>query len=145
MGAHARSRPRALYGLLAALVLQGLSGLAGGFGLVLDPTGESLRIPREWLEGSPFPDYLVPGLVLLTLLGLGPLGAAYGVWTRRAWAWSASLLVGLALLAWIAVEIAVVGYQPEPPLQLVYGVLGVLIAAGSLLPSVREHLGRSPR
>jgi len=46
-------------------------------------------------------------------------------------------LGGLALLLWIGVEIAVVGYQAEPPLQLVYGVLGAVIVALAVRPTLR--------
>lgn len=137
-------RPGTVYALVAALALQGLSGLAGGYGLTLDPSGESVGIPLEWLAGSPFADYLIPGIVLLTVLGIGPLLAAYGVWTRRWWAWMAALLVGVALLVWIGVEVAVVGYQPRPPLQLTYGLVGAAILALTLTPSVRAYFRPEP-
>ena len=133
-------RPRSLYVLVATLALQGLSGVGGGSGLVADPTGEALGLPLGWLEGSLFSDYLIPGVVLLLVLGIGPLVVAAGVWSGSRWAWGASLLVGMALLVWIAVEIAVIGYQPRPPLQLVYGVLGGLIVGLVLAPSVRTAL-----
>jgi hypothetical protein len=44
-------------------------GVGGGFGLVIDPSSEPLGIPLAWLDGSPFADYLVPGIVSLTVLG----------------------------------------------------------------------------
>lgn len=138
-------RPAALHGLLLVLSFQGLSGLAGGFGLIADPSGEALGIPVGWLEGSPFADYLVPGIVLLTLLGVGPLFVVYGLWTGRRWAWTGSLLVGLGLLVWLAVQVAVVGYRSEPPLQAVYAGVGVAMVGLTLTKSVREHLrGRPP-
>lgn len=133
-------RPAPVYGLLVALAFQGLSGIAGGFGLIADPSGESLGIPIAWLEGSPFADYRIPGIVLLTVLGVGPLVAVYGAWARRLWAWPAALLVGVALLVWIAVEIGVIGYQPRPPLQLIYGLLGGVILTLALTRSARAHL-----
>lgn len=135
------SRPRraALYLLIGVLAFQGLSGVAGGFGLIADPSGGALGIPVTWLEGSPFADFLVPGVVLLTLLGIGPLLVVYGLWTRRAWSWAGSILVGVALLIWLGVEIAVIGYQSEPPLQAVYGVVAVAILTLTLTKSVREH------
>lgn len=136
-----RRPPAALYALLVALAFQGLSGVAGGLGLVLDPSGRAIGLSPAWLEGAPFRDYLVPGLVLLTVLGLGPLVVAYGVWAGRAWARWGSILVGTALMIWIGVEIAVIGYQSDPPLQVVYGALGAVIVALALLPSVRTGLG----
>jgi len=54
------------------------------------------------------------------------------------WSWPAALLPGIALLIWIGVEILVIGYQPQPPLQLIYGLVGLLILAVALLPAVRR-------
>ena len=71
-----RRRPAGLYLLVALMVLQGLSGGIGGAALVADPSGGLLRMPLTLLEGSPFTSFLVPGLVLLTLLGVLPLGVA---------------------------------------------------------------------
>ena len=56
--------PPGFYVLLAAVLFQGLSGLVGGFGLIMDPTGSNLSIPVEWLDGSPFASYFIPGLIL---------------------------------------------------------------------------------
>lgn len=118
--------------LIGCMAFQGVSGVAGGIGLVFDPSGETLGIPIEWLAGSMFGDYLVPGLVLLSVLGVVPLVVTWGLWRRRPWARPSSLVVGIGLLIWIAIEVAVIGYQPDPPLQTIYGALGALIVALSL-------------
>lgn len=39
---HRRTRPVSLYVLMAALLLQGMSGVVGGMGLVTDPTGHAV-------------------------------------------------------------------------------------------------------
>ncbi|MHC4400743.1 MAG: hypothetical protein ACYTG0_13790 [Planctomycetota bacterium] len=134
-------RPASLYLLMAALLFQGLSGVAGGFGLVTDPTGSAVGIPVNWLRGSPFSDYLVPGLILLLVLGVFPLLVVYGLWMQHPWSWRAALLVGLALIVWIVVEILIVGYHSRPPLQLIYGLLGLVILVLVLLPALRRCLG----
>lgn len=136
-------RPRGFYVLVTLVAAQGLSGVAGGAGLVVDPSGEALGLPIAFLAGSPFADYLVPGLILLVLLGIGPLVVAWGLWRRRGWAWTGSLFVGGGLLAWLGVEIAIIGVQDDPPLQLVYGVVGlaILVLSLGLRPGSR---GRSP-
>jgi hypothetical protein len=54
------------------------------------------------------------------------------------------LIPGAVLLVWITVQILVVGYQPRPPLQVVYGAVGVVLAGLSLLPSVRRLGHRTP-
>ena len=133
-------RPIAIRILLALLLFQGFSGVAGGWGLTSDPTGSAIGLELEWLEGSPFADYLIPGIILLVVLGIGPLIVVIGIFRRLRWAWMASLLVGLALIIWIIVEVFIVGYISQPPLQLVYGLVGLGIVVTTLLPSVRRQL-----
>jgi hypothetical protein len=50
----------------------------------------------------------VPGAVLFTILGIGPLGAAVLAWRRHAVAPSLTFVVGGALVIWLIVEIVFV-------------------------------------
>jgi len=50
-----------------------------------------------------------------------------------------SLLVSVALIIWIGVEIWMVGYHTEPPLQLIYGLLGLILLVLVLMASVRNQ------
>jgi len=138
--ASAHPRSTALLLLLVGLLFQGLSGLWGGGALVADPTGDLLQMPLSLLDDSPFSDYFVPGLILLTALGVGPLIVALGLWRRRPWAWYGAVAVGGALVVWIGVEVWMIGYHTDPPLQLIYGTLGVLLLVLSTRPSVRRTL-----
>lgn len=130
-------RPIAIRILLGLLLFQGVSGVAGGYGLTMDPTGSAVGLDVEWLNGSPFADYLIPGIILFVVLGFAPLIVAVGIIRRLRWACMASLLVGLALLIWIIVEVVIVGYIAQPPLQVVYGLIGCGIVATTLLASAR--------
>lgn len=115
--------------ILGILVgFQGLSGLAGGFGLITNPTGEALGIPLEWLDTTLFETYFIPGVILFVVLGIFPMVCYAGLWKEKSWAIFGSLITGIALIIWIIVEIYMIGYQPNPPLQLIYGVTGVLIS-----------------
>ena len=131
--------------LLGALLFQGLSGLAGGFGLAMDPSGAALQIPTEWLYGSPFKDYRIPGLILFIVLGVCPLFVLYGAVRRLSWSIMGVFGVGAALVIWITVEILIIGYHSSPPLQAIYGVLGFLIIALITIPSVKHHLTNTNR
>ena len=133
------SRPVSVYVLMLLMLFQGLSGIAGGIGLILDPTGQSMQNPLEWLQGSPFSTYLIPGIVLFAVLGLFPLAVFLGLLKQRRPAWYASLLIGIALMIWLVVEIMVIGYQPQPPLQVIYGLVGIGILTTVLLPSVKKQ------
>ena len=118
---------RVAKGALALEVVLGIGALGGGLILMVAPRGEILPLPLSALAGSPFDTYFVPGLILFGVLGLGPLVAAVFTWMRQPLAPVAAFIVGAGLLIWVAVEIAIIGYSNEPPLQAIYGILGVAI------------------
>ncbi len=127
-----RPMTRFAAGSLVLEVVLSIGALAGGLVLIVAPRGEIMPLPLSALAGSPFETYLGPGLILFTVLGLGPLIAARLAWIRHPLAPVAAFVVGAALLIWIGVEIAIVGYSNEPPLQATYLVLGALITAVAL-------------
>ena len=101
--------------------------------LIVAPRGEIMPLPLSALAGSPFDTYLGPGLILFTVLGLGPLVAGWaGLATASARAPSLRSSSASALLIWVAVEIAIIGYSNEPPLQAIYLVMGVAITVVAL-------------
>jgi hypothetical protein len=119
-------------GLLVLEVLLSLGAVGGGFVLILAPRGEIMPLPLSALAGSPFDTYLGPGLILFSVLGLGPLVAARLAWLRHPFAPVAAFIVGVALLIWVGVEIAIIGYSNEPPLQAIYLTLGAAITLGAI-------------
>jgi len=104
-----------------------LSALAGGALLMAGPHGEFIPLPMHLLEGSMFADYFFPGFILFAVLGLGSVAAACLAGKRHRLAPLAAGVVGLALLIWMGVEISIVGFSDNPPLQPIYIVLGVAI------------------
>ena len=57
-------------------VFLGFGALFGGGALILAPDGHLLGMPVKLLAGSPFPSFLVPGIILFGLIGVAPLMAA---------------------------------------------------------------------
>ncbi len=43
-------------------------------------------------------------------------------------------------MIWILVEVMIIGYQTEPPLQLIYALLGMFIIILALIPSSSRYL-----
>jgi hypothetical protein len=114
-----------------AVVLEiflGLGAMFGGAALVLAPDGHLLGMPTRLLAGSPFTSYLVPGIILFSVIGLGPLLAALLSVRDQAFAPIAAIAVGLTLIGWITVEMVVLAGLGSLAWAL-YLILGVCISA----------------
>lgn len=84
----------------------GIGAVAGGIGLVSAPDGSSLRLPLETLERTPFRDYLIPGLVLLVVNGLGSLTGGILTLRRFRLAGKIAIILGIFLMLWIMSQVA---------------------------------------
>jgi hypothetical protein len=134
-------RTAGVWTLLVLLVVQGIGAVGGGIALVAAPDGGILHMPVENLHGSPFHDFLIPGIVLLVVLGVWPLAAAAGLWRHRAWAWYSAFAIGCGLMVFEVVEVLSI---PFSPLQPIYFLVGLALAGLALLPSVRRFAGLRP-
>lgn len=100
----------------------GLTAVAGGFALLV----HWIEFPIELLYGSPLNSYDIPGVVLMVVVGGSALVAAFTVQRHHPWAPELSVLAGMIAIAWIAVEVAIVGLV-GPVLQGLYFALGLAI------------------
>ncbi len=116
----------ALEGLLA------VGALGGGLALMVGPQGQIVSLPVSDLAGSPFDSYFVPGLILFTVLGLGPLVVALLAWRAHRAAPLLTVTVAAGLLIWIGTQIAIVGYTGSPPLQAFYVALALVLGSVGL-------------
>jgi hypothetical protein len=98
---------RRVVAAVAGIVAVG--AIFGGYGLLSD--AEGLGAKSEWLDGSPFPDYRIPGIILFVFIGGGMLLTALLALCRSRFAGVAALAMGVALLIWGSVETATIGYQ----------------------------------
>lgn len=146
-----RGRPPALYPLLVLIGVLSIAGLAGGWSLMSDPTGEAMRADLAWLEGTPVSDFLLPGLFLFVAYGVFGLILIAGLWTRRSpgplrtfdrrtghhWAWWGTIAIGVVLVAWIVYELFVI---PDVIwLQPALAAMGLTIVGFAMLPSIRAY------
>lgn len=58
-------------GFLVLEIFNGLSALAGGIGLILNTDGKALGMDTEMLASTPFETFLIPGIVLFVVNGIG--------------------------------------------------------------------------
>jgi hypothetical protein len=66
-------------------------------------------IPTEWLKASPFPDYFVPSLILLVVVGGSFLVAAVAVVAGLRIARMTAVATGLVVLGWLAAQLTIIG------------------------------------
>lgn len=119
-----KSIPRVLL-----LIVQGfiaLTALAGGTALVLGALVPSLATvlspPVDYLVGSPFASYLVPGLLLGLVLGGLHVVAFLMLLRRTRWSLVASAVVAFDTMIWIFVQMIVI---PFSFLQAIYFAAGL--------------------
>ena len=100
-------RRSALRNLLGAILAFGaLNAFAGGYyGL-----SGAKDVPKAWLEGSPFSNYFIPSLLLFVVVGGSLLMGAVAVFARWRSARLFAFVAGVILLAWLAVQLAIIGY-----------------------------------
>ena len=126
--------------VIAVAGLVGVAAVYGGVMLLADPTG--LGVKQEWLDGSPFGDYTLPGVVLLVGIGGGMLLTAAAAIMRHRNARAAARAMAVVLLIWGAVETATIGYRGTP--QLVLVAVWVVAPALALLIACAPPRGRRP-
>lgn len=120
------------------------SAYLGAIGLLTAIDGSNLGMTTEILRGTPFHDFLVPGVLLLFANGVLPTIVVVAALWRVPWASWGHLVVGCTLMGWIACQIALVGYLS--PLQPIYFAIGATIAVLALLlqpPKVPADLKQS--
>jgi hypothetical protein len=93
---------------IAALIFLGVTSLIGAVPLILAPSGVMLRMPLSLLEHSPFTNFLIPGIILLTANGLLSFVVLALLLRRSAlYAWWV-VLQGCVLAGWITIEVAMI-------------------------------------
>jgi len=117
-------------------------------------TDVGMRDPA-WLEEIPLVvNWAVAGLVLEVGFGFGSLLTAYGLTRRphwpwlgwleelsgRHWAWLATLALGVGMMSWIGLQLVWIDFNA---LHVIYGTVGLVLAALPLTRSFRDHLPRS--
>jgi hypothetical protein len=100
---------RPWYAWLGAVieVVTALLAIPVGLLFITDPTGASMQLPPGWIEQTPFGSYLIPGLYLFAVNGVGMLVLAIltglGHWVAP---WLTGVL-GVGMIVWISVQLLV--------------------------------------
>lgn len=114
---------RVLIALNAAAGIGALAGMRYALGGAPD-------VPVEWLAGTPFTDYRVPGLILGCVYAPVSLAAAWSLWRRAGRAGELAIAAGAVQVGWIAAQVRMIGLRsPLQPAMAAVGVVDLVLAA----------------
>ncbi|MCQ2009434.1 MAG: hypothetical protein ABF629_08380 [Sporolactobacillus sp.] len=129
----------------------GVGAVFGGGALILSPDGTLLHMPLELLKYTAFDSFLIPGIILFSVLGLYPIYIAFLLIFEKpmligerirfdssaSGAWNHSLYIGFLLIGWITIEAYLM--HDIVFIHVFYIFLGLAIQAVTVLPSVKKH------
>ncbi|MEH6745286.1 MAG: hypothetical protein V7670_00475 [Maribacter arcticus] len=135
---------------LILLGFLGLGAISGGVLLIISPTGEMLGLPITEFKNLPFQNFMIPGIILFTVLGIIPLllipalikkpdsrlADRLNLFKDMHWSWTYSIYVAFALIGWIQIQLIFLQSAVYwlHTFYIFYGLLIILIA---LLPQMR--------
>ena len=136
--------------LVACLVFLSVNALTGGAMMIIAPDGSLLKLSLLFLEGSPFHNFLFPGVALFLILGVFPALICYGMIFRKDYRWFAginlfphmqgvwttSLYTGIMCIGWIIIQQLLTSFFILQPL---IASLGLLIVILTLLPRTQAY------
>ena len=142
-------RPFMLWPLILVLVFLALGGFSGGIPMLADPANGGYLQFGEILQDLPVSNFILPGLFLLTVMGIFPLFLAYGLivrpnwrwldrlfqWSGHHWAWTGCLVLVGIIAIWLAYEGRLIGWFP---ITYITAILGLLIFLFTMAPSMRN-------
>ncbi len=145
-------RPFTLWLLVFVLLFLALNGFGGGIVMLMDPTGNLLGV-ADTLPLLPVPNFILPGIFLVAVMGLVPLLLSYALiarptwswvaplfqWSKHYWAWTATLALVAILAIWLVVEGALIGMFA---ITYATAVVGLLLLLFALLPGVRNFYAK---
>lgn len=88
---------------LVLLLLSSAGGFYGGYNLIIQPDGTTIKQPLELLQHTPFKNFYIPGILLI--ISVGVLGALAIIVTIFQVSYHAKFIVaaGLILTVWMLV------------------------------------------
>ena len=135
--------------LIILLAILGVGAVFGGGVLIISPSGQLFGMPLSLLDHSPFNNFLVPGIILFTILGIAPIGVTIALIKKPAfefaelfnfykdmyWGWTYCIYTAFALIIWIQIEMTFL--RAVHWSHTLYMLLAVAILFVALLPQVR--------
>ena len=127
-----------IHGLL--LVLHGFVGvgaMGGGLAAILNPN-DPMGVPVEVLKNSPFNNFLIPGLILFAIIGIGNIVSAITLRLDFKYQGYISSVFSWALVIWIVVQCIML--EAIESLHIIFFVIGLVEAILSTIILFKQRL-----
>jgi hypothetical protein len=120
------ARQPAGWALVGVELFVAVGALYGGIGLI---ASNAIHITDDWLVGTPFDSWVLPGIFLLLVVAAPMTVAAVAELRRRPWAYTASVVAGVAQIGWIIAQWVIMQrYFVLQPVMFTAGAVVVLLA-----------------
>jgi hypothetical protein len=89
------------------IVIQSLIAIAAipaGLMLIIDPSGEMIGFPDDAVDKMPFDDFLIPGVILFVIIGLGNLIGGVLTYRNYEFAWFCGISLAVLLFIWLTTQ-----------------------------------------
>ncbi len=106
------------------LALLGIQAFYGGIQLIRD----AFDFPIDWLEPLPFDSWVIPGLLLMALIGVPSFGLLGLHIAGNRYADPLTVAFGCGIMAWIVVQVFFIPFNFLQPLVFVLGLALALVA-----------------
>lgn len=127
-----------VYRLLLGLHLfVGIGAIAGGLAAITNPLAP-MGMPTELLKNSPFSNYLIPGIILFVIIGLGNIISAVMFRFKSRYQGYISSIFSWALMIWIIVQCIILNTVIS--LHVIYFIIGLIEAVLSMIILFEQRL-----
>lgn len=123
--------------MFALHLFVGIGGMAGGLAAITNPLAP-LGVPAASLKNSPFTDFLIPGIILFTVIGLGNVVSAFLFRFKLKAQGYVSSVFSWALVIWIIVQCIMLGSVAS--LHIIFFIIGLIQAGLSALILFEQRL-----
>lgn len=124
--------------LIGFHIFIGVGAIFGGLGAMIDPTGESMGISPDILKKGPFNDFLIPGLFLFIVIGIGNIIGAYTAFKQIDVQAYFTGGIGFILVMWIIIQCIIL--QDINILHIIFFIFGVIQCLIGLKLAIEKRL-----
>lgn len=135
---------------LIVLGFLALGAIGGGIILIVSSDGALIGLPLSEFKNMPFTSYLIPGIILFSILGVAPLlliiallkkpeskiAEQFNIFRDMHWSWTYSIYIAFILIGWIQLQLIFLQGSVHW-LQTFYMFYAILIMIIALLPQMR--------